>query len=168
MKKQLCLLATLCCLVAFTGCSKSPSGSDEAQSANDTSATDEHSHEHSVDHSVEGHAHGAGPHGGTIADWGGGTFHVEFVVDHDKQQAIAYVLGSDEKTPTSIDSESIELALKDPAIQFKLNAVPQDGDPAGKSSRYEGKHEKLATVQEYSGTLTAVVDGTPYSGDFAE
>lgn len=168
MMKQRSLLATLCCFIPFTGCNNSPSSSDQVQSANNTSTTDEHFHPHSVDHRVEGHTHGAGPHGGTIADWGGGTFHVEFVVDHDKQQAIAYVLGSDEKTPTPIDSESIELAIKDPAIQFKLNAVPQNGDPVGKASRYEGTHEKLSTVQEYAGTLTAVVDGTPYSGDFTE
>lgn len=168
MKKRQCILAAFCCLVAFAGCNRSPSGSEQPQSTNGNSATDEHSHPHAVDHSIEGHAHGAGPHGGTIVDWGGGTFHVEFTVDHDKQQATAYVLGSDEKTPTPIDSEFIELAIKDPAIQFKLTAVPQERDPAGKSSRYEGTHEKLSTVQEYAGTLTAVVNGTPYSGDFTE
>ena len=39
------------------------------------------------DHSQEGHAHGAGPHNGTLADWGGGKFQVEFTVDHDAANA---------------------------------------------------------------------------------
>ncbi|MCO8123365.1 hypothetical protein NHH03_16565 [Stieleria sp. TO1_6] len=42
------------------------------------------------DHSVAGHGHRAGPHDGTIADWGGGKYHVEFTVDHGKTQATAY------------------------------------------------------------------------------
>ena len=36
-------------------------------------------HAHPGDH---GHSHGAGPHDGTLADWGGGKYHVEFTVDH--------------------------------------------------------------------------------------
>ncbi|GAA4463602.1 hypothetical protein [Novipirellula rosea] len=31
-----------------------------------------------------------------------------------------------------------------------------------------GTHEKLGVVQEYEGTMTGVIDGTPYSGDFKE
>jgi hypothetical protein len=46
--------------------------------------------------------------------------------------------------------------------------APQETDPAGKSSRYIGTHEKLGVVQEYEGTMTGVVDGAPYSGDFKE
>jgi hypothetical protein len=53
-------------------------------------------------------------------------------------------------------------------MQVVLNADPQEGDPEGKSSRYVGTHEKLGVVQEYAGTMTGVVDGTPYSGDFKE
>ncbi|OYP38210.1 hypothetical protein [Rhodopirellula sp. MGV] len=112
--------------------------------------------------------HGVGPHDGTIADWGGGKFHVEFTVDHDQQQATVFVLGSDEKTPASIDAESIELSISDPAMQVTLDASPQEGDPEGKASRFIGKHEKLGVVQEYAGTMSGVVEGTPYSGDFAE
>jgi hypothetical protein len=121
-----------------------------------------------LDHSVEGHSHGAGPHGGTIADWGGGKYHVEFTVDHEQQKATVYVLGPDEKTAVSIDSESIELSIAEPELQLILSPEPQASDPEGKSSRYVGTHEKLGVVQEYAGTMTAVIDGTPYSGDFSE
>lgn len=119
-------------------------------------------------HKIEGHAHGAGPHGGTIVDWGGGTFHVEITVDHDKKEATAYVLGSDEKTPEPITAESILLTIKDPQMQFELMPEPLGGEGDGKSSRFVGADDRLATVMEYEGTMSAVVDGTPYAGNFDE
>jgi hypothetical protein len=157
----------LASLIGFVGCNQpaEPSKKTPNQSASD------HGHDHGPgghDHSEEGHAHGAGPHEGTVADWGGGKYHVEFTVDHDKQQATVYILGSDEKTATPIDAESIELSIKEPEMQVTLQASPQEGDPEGKSSRFIGTHEKLGVVQEYAGTLTGVVEGTPYSGDFKE
>ena len=115
-------------------------------------------------------AHGAGPHDGAVTDWGGGKFHVEFLVDHDKQEATVYVLGSDEKTPAPVKAKDSQLLLtiKEPAFQVVLKAVPDKGDPAGSSSRFVGKHEKLGKVQEFQGTISAEVDGTPYAGDFKE
>src|SRR6056297_239301 len=170
MKKFSFLL--LCVLTAGVGCNQSGSPPEPDQNSVSESSVDDHGHDHAAgethDHSVAGHAHGVGPHDGTIADWGGGTYHVEFTVDHDKQQATAYILGSDEKTATPIDAESIELSITDPEMQVVLNADPQEGDPEGKSSRYVGTDEKLGVVQEYAGTITGVVDGTPYSGDFKE
>ena len=68
-------------------------------------------------HKVEGHSHGAGPHDGTIADWGGGKYHVEFTVDHDKQEATVFLLGTDEKTPSPIAAEEIQLSIKSPAME---------------------------------------------------
>jgi len=78
------------------------------------------------------------------------------------------VLGSDEKTPAPIDAESVELSITDPEMQVTLWAEPQEGDPQGDSSRFVGTHEKLGAVQEYAGTMTDGVKGTPYSGDFKE
>lgn len=170
--KKLSFLILMCALTATVGCQQSSSPPQADQNGTADAATDDHGHEHphddSTDHSVEGHGHGVGPHDGTIADWGGGTYHVEFTVDHDKQQATVYVLGSDEKSASPIDAESIELSIMDPEMQVTLNASPQEGDPAGKASRFVGTHEKLGVVQEYAGTMTGVVDGTPYSGDFKE
>lgn len=119
-------------------------------------------------HKVEGHGHGSGPHDGTIADWGGGKYHVEFTVDHDKKEATVYVLGSDEKTPEPISSESLLLTIKEPEMQVELQPAPMDGESGGKSSRYVGTHAGLATVMEYEGTMSAEVDGTPYAGNFKE
>lgn len=114
------------------------------------------------------HGHGTGPHDGTLADWGGGKYHVEFTVDHDKQEATVYILGGDEKTASPIKAEEIQLSIKDPVMQVTLKAAPQEGDPAGSASRFVGNHESLGVVQEYVGTISGVVDDTPYSGDFKE
>jgi hypothetical protein len=165
MMNKSSFMLVLCALTVLAGCGKSASPPSDAGAGGTAAAAAERD---ATDHSEEGHSHGAGPHEGTIADWGGGKYHVEFTVDHDKQQATAYILGGDEKTPSPIDAESIELSIQDPAIQVTLKAESQAGDPDGKSSRFVGTHEKLGVVQEYAGTLTGVVAGTPYSGDFKE
>ena len=118
--------------------------------------------------SAGGHSHGAGPHGGAVADWGGGAYHVEFTVDHDKKEATVYVLGSDGKTTKPIKAQKITLSIDDPAFQVDLAAQPQDGEPAGKSSRFVGQHENLGIVREFAGSITGELDGTPYAADFAE
>ncbi len=167
MMKRFGISLALVASIGFIGCSK-PS---EPTAITSSESVGDHGHDHdaeSHDHGVEGHGHGVGPHEGTVADWGGGKYHVEFTVDHDKQQATVYILGSDEKTTTPIDATSIELSIKEPEMQVALQASPQESDPAGKASRFVGTHEKLGVVQEYAGTMTGVVDGTPYSGDFKE
>lgn len=137
----------------------------EQQPTTQTQTTNDHGHSHGEG---EGLSHGAGPHDGTVADWGGGKYHVEFTVDHDKQEATVYILGGDEKTPSPIEVEEIELSIKDPAMQVTLNATPQEDDPDGSASRFVGTHESLGVVQEYEGTITGVIDETPYSGNFKE
>lgn len=116
----------------------------------------------------EGHDHGNGPHGGTVADWGGGKYHAEFTVDHDKKEATVYVLGGDAKTPAPIKAEKITLSINDPAFQADLKAAPLDGEKDGMSSRFVGNHDNLGIVKEYAGTITGDIDGTPYAGDFKE
>lgn len=154
-----------------TGCSKPSETPSSQQSGTGASAESDHGHDHGPgghDHGEGGHGHGVGPHGGTVADWGGGTYHVEFTVDHDKKEATVYVLGSDEKTPVPITTESVLLTIKKPELQTDLLPVPLDGEPEGKSSRFVGTHDGLATVMEYEGTISAAVDGTPYAGNFKE
>ena len=43
-----------------------------------------------------------------------------------------------------------------------------DGEREGTSSRFVGRHENLGIVQEYTGIISAEVDGTPYAGNFKE
>ena len=163
MKKPASTLLSLfaTCVIAITmGCD----GAKDDASPPAAPPTAEHE-----DHGDHAHAgHGAGPHDGTLADWGGGSYHVEFTVDHDKQEATVYILGGDEKTPEPISAEEIQLVITDPPMQVTLKATPQQGESAGSASRFVGNHESLGVVQEYAGTISGVIDGTPYSGDFKE
>ena len=151
-------LITIGTLAFVAGC-----GDSQQPATSETKGNAQQLANHSDDH-----GHGAGPHDGTLADWGGGKYHVEFTVDHDKQEAAVFILGDDEKTPSPIKAEEIQLSISDPMMQVTLKAAPQEGDPEGSASRFVGNHESLGVVQEYAGTITGVVDGTPYAGDFSE
>jgi hypothetical protein len=114
------------------------------------------------------HEHGPGPHGGTVLDWGGGAYHLEFTVDHDKQEATIYILGSDEKTPAPIMAETIHLTIDDPMTELDLAAMPLEGEAEGTSSRFVGTHDTIGIVKEFAGTISGEIEGTPYTGDFKE
>lgn len=114
------------------------------------------------------HHHAAGPHGGTVTDWGGGKYHVEFTVDHDKKEATIYILGSDEKTPAPVKASKLLLSINEPSFQVDLIPHPLAGEVEGSSSRFVGQHENFDKVQGFAGTISGEVDGTPYAGDFTE
>lgn len=147
---------------SLVGCQEPAAPETTASSSTAKAPEKEH------DESEHAHSHGAGPHDGTLADWGGGKYHVEFTVDHDKQEATVYVLGSDEKSPAPVRTDKISLTIEDPELQADLLPVPLEGETDGLSSRFVGKHEKLGVVQEYAGTMSAEIEGTPYTGDFKE
>jgi hypothetical protein len=153
-------LTALAALALVVGCNKQGETNPKGDTRPGKAATD----------AKGDHGHGAGPHGGTVADWGGGKYHVEFTVDHGKQEATVYILGSDEKTPAPIKAADGQLLLtiKEPSFQVPLKAAPQQGDPKGTASRFVGKHEKLGKEQEFAGTISGEADGTPYAGDFQE
>jgi hypothetical protein len=116
------------------------------------------------------HDHGAeGPHGGAIAEWGEEEYHPEFTVDHATQEATVYVLDGSAKKAAPIDAKELTLTLKlSPPVTVALAAKPQEGDPAGKSSRFVGRHQEFGKDQEFAGTISGQVGGKPYSGDFKE
>ncbi len=170
MKKYRNLMATVAGLAAISlaaGCQEQ-SVTETAAPTPAATASTEHGHEHAEGEGEHGDGHGAGPHEGTLADWGGGKYHVEFTVDHDKQEATVYVLGSDEKSPAPIKTDKVMLSIGDPELMAELLPVPMEGESDGLSSRFVGKHEKLGIVQEYAGTMSAEIEGTPYTGDFKE
>lgn len=153
MQRLIVLLACLAVLPLGTGCG--PKAAPEKKSP-----AEEHAHEH--------HDHGAGPHDGTVLDWGGGAYHVEFTVDHDKKEATVYILGSDEKTPAPIKTDKIQLIINEPMTELDLIAQPLEGETDGLSSRFVGTHDTIGIVQEFAGTISGEVEGTPYTGDFKE
>src|SRR5687768_7317882 len=75
-------------IISLAGCSKEPAKNDKAA---DTKAK--------PGAATEDHHHGEGPNGGVVTDWGGGAYHVEFTVDHDKKSSAVYILGDDGKSP---------------------------------------------------------------------
>jgi len=113
------------------------------------------------------HEHGPGPHQGTVFDLG--KYHAEFTVDHKKQEVTVYILlGSDQDTPAPVTADKLDLTIKEPAFTVELKPVPDAKDPAGKSSRFVGKHEKFGKEQEFAGTVAGIIDGKPAHGDFKE
>jgi hypothetical protein len=116
----------------------------------------------------EDHEHGAGPHGGTVFDLGGGKYHAEFTVDHGKQEARVYLLAANAKTAVPVKAETMALDVKEPKFRVELKADPQPGDPKGSASAFAGKDERLGKVQEFAGTVSVVIDGTPFTGTFKE
>jgi hypothetical protein len=112
--------------------------------------------------------HAPGPHEGLVIDWGGGKYHAEFTVDHEKKEATVYILGSDEKTPAPVKAASITLSINEPAFEVELKAQPLEGEGGGTSSRFVGTHDNLGIVREFEGTIIGEIEGTPYAGDFKE
>jgi hypothetical protein len=117
----------------------------------------------------EHHGNEEGPHHGPIAEWGDCEYELEFTVDHKTQEATVYVFAGHKLKPAPIKLTAVTLTLKQtPPVTIELTAKPQDGDPAGTASRFVGKHAALAAEKHFAGTLSAVLDGKPYAGDFKE
>lgn len=156
MNRFFVALACSAVLQFVIGCGQTPAPAPAPQAKSEAG---DHGHEH---------GHGAGPHGGTLTDWGGGAYHVEFTVDHDKKEATVYIIGGDEKSPAPIKAERIHLVINDPMTEMELVAKPLDGEAAGTSSRFVGTHETIGIVKEFAGTISGEIEGTPYTGDFKE
>ena len=116
--------------------------------------------------SGDDHDHGAGPHGGTVIEFG--KWHGEFCVDHAKQEATVYILSGNLKRPVALAADALTLSLKEPKVQVELKPVPVESDPAGKASRFVGTHAALGKEQEFEGTVSGTIDGKQYLGDFKE
>jgi len=158
MRRSFRLLAILSTLgLVLAGCGKSPPPAAPEKSPAAPATTADKSH-----------SHGEGPHGGTVADWGGGEYHVEFKVDHKTREATVYVLDNNAKKPAAIKANKLLLSIAMPSFQVELLPSPLEGETDGMCSRFVGKHEKLGIVQEFSGTISGEADGTPYAGEFKE
>ncbi len=112
------------------------------------------------------HDHGPGPHKGTVLELG--KYHGEFTVDHPTKTATVYVLDGGVKNAAPIAAGKLGLSIKSPAFQVDMKAMPQEGDPPGKASRFVAVHDNFGKEQEFEGTVNVVIDGKPYAGDFKE
>ena len=125
---------------------------------------DDHGHAH------DEHGHPSeGPHHGPLIELGNEEYHVEVVHDDATGAVTLYLLDAHaEKVVTTTATEAvINLKHGDTPEQFKLAAQPEEGNPAGQTSRFtltdmelvEHLHEAAAGVK-----LNITIGDTPYSG----
>ncbi|MDX1924889.1 MAG: hypothetical protein SFV81_00145 [Pirellulaceae bacterium] len=117
---------------------------------------------------VEIHAHPSeGPHHGSLIELGKEEFHAELV--HDDKSVSIYILDSAAKSAVPIDASDIVINLLHDGKpeQFKLAAMPDAGDPSGKSSRFVSKDAELAGhIDDESAKpkLNVTINGKGYRG----
>lgn len=156
MNRKTLVFGVLLLGISLTGCGDTP-GSKKAEEKKAVKTAKKNDHDHD---------HGEGPHGGTIFDFG--KFHAEFCMDHAKKQATVYILTEDLKKADPIPAAKLLLSIKNPQFQTDLIAMPQEGDPKDKSSRFTATHENFAKEQEFEGVISGEIEGKPYLGDFKE
>jgi hypothetical protein len=125
--------------------------------ASTATAQEKHKHDHPAN----------GPHKGALAEWGDEEYHVEITFDHDKKQAVIYILDEKAKKAKPIDASEIIITVKaKPPVTLKLKATPEKDDPKGMCSRFIGTHDLFAKHKDFEGTVSGKVGNKPYSGDF--
>lgn len=154
-------------VVGISGCNPTAeTGSGAATTAADHS---DHGHDHDDHGHDDGHGHGhEGPHGGEIVELGGDEYHAE-IVHGEGANVTVYVLDGAGRNAVPIDAAEIRINLvhDEQPEQFTLTAAPLDGEPEGKSSRFQVSDEHLAEDLEVDGIvarLSLKIDGQQYTG----
>ena len=152
-------LGVLVAALTVTGCSQ-PAGTPKADSKKDNSGKEEE------------HAHGKGPNGGVVFDFG--KYHGEFTVDHDKKECTVLVLGNDEKTPKAVGAKELTVATKETKTKegkavapMTIKMLPKDGKD-GKASMFVGTDPGLGNVADFEGTVVGEIAGKSSKGEFTE
>jgi hypothetical protein len=149
------------CLVGLTGCNKAKTN---APSSGQAAVAAHHHH----------HGSARGLHGGHIIGLDVENYHVELTYDEKANRVGVYVLGEDAATAAPIDAQpvTIKVTVDDKPTEYKLPAVSQPDDPAGKSSYFELVSEPLLAIiagrsqSQYPDVeLSATIDGKPHLGD---
>lgn len=110
-----------------------------------------------------------GPHGGALAEWGDHDYHVEFTVDHPAGTAVVYILDGNAKVARPIAATELKLALKlKEPVTITLTPRPQPGDPAGRASAFDARHDAFRSIRVFAGTVSGQFDGKKYSGTLQE
>lgn len=112
------------------------------------------------------HADG-GVAGGTLIEWGSDEYHVELTHDPKASEVTAYILDGSAKKVVPIPAKEITLSFDGSSqVVMPLMPKPQDGDPAGQSSRFVGTHPMLAKEGKLVGSVSGQVNGKGYTGTF--
>jgi hypothetical protein len=112
------------------------------------------------------HEHEAGPHGGHIIEFAG--LHAEFCKEESKKKITLYILDEALKEAVPVETESLSISFKKPAIQVEFKAEPTEKDPKGKSSRFSAIHDEFAKDRTYQGMLFGKFGGQVHQMAFNE
>ena len=117
----------------------------------------------------EGHDHDhAAPHGGDVIELGEEEYHAELV--HGKAPSTVTIYFYDGElakvVPLEIEHLDLNMVVDGKPQQFQLPAAPQEGDSAGKSSRFELVDAKLAELLggDAEGRFNVKIDGKSFVG----
>ncbi len=161
----------LSALIAWVGCSKTPSG---PAGSNRTNAKAEHFDGDGHDHDAkkgDRHAHAEeGPHHGHLIELGQEEYHMELTHDEATKTVSIYLLDGSAKQAVPIPDPEITLNLvvNGKPRQAKLGATPQIGDPAGQSSRFSAVDEELLEALESpktKGRINVTIKDKSYVGE---
>lgn len=116
--------------------------------------------------------HDHGPHGGHIVELGEEEYHAEVTFDPKAAKITVYILDSSAAKANPIDAKDVALNLTidgKPKV-FTATAAPQDGDPKGKSSRFEvvGNADVKAHIkdeEDLKGNVAVTIAGKSYKGE---
>ena len=119
-------------------------------------------------HADHGHA-SEGPHHGALVELGNEEYHAEVVHDDATGTVTVYLLDSSAKNSATTTATEATINVKhgDTPEQYKLAAQPEEGNPAGQTSRFtltdkeliEHLHEAAAGAK-----LNITIGDTPYTG----
>jgi len=146
--------------LTLTGCEPGAKTADNG----DAPAGDGHGHDHAH------HDHEVGPNGGDVIVLG--DYHAELVHKKKSNLVSVYLLDGTMKKPLPVDATEevlLNLTVQGNPAQFTLAAAPLDGDPEGKTSRFELDDAVLADLlsgeDDVTGRLNVTIDGTDQVGE---
>jgi len=113
-----------------------------------------------------------GPNKMPVAEWGDEEYHLEVIPDAKAGTVTVYVYGNHNDLHKAkrkpIDSKSLTVAFKNPALTVKLTPAPEKDDPKDKASKFVGKSDALDKLGKLEGTISGKVGNKPYTGDFKQ
>ena len=118
------------------------------------------------------HGHGAGPHEGHLIELGKHVYHAEVVFDTASRKTTVYILGADAKTPLPIAGDAVQFDLEEEGkdeLELKMTAAPLEGEPEGKSSRFEVAGDALPadikSEEDFEGHLHIKIEDKEFEGE---
>jgi len=160
-KRVTSIICAAVMLTWLSGCNR-PAATPPASTPQAAEGADSAAHDDEL-------AHELGPHDGELVELGGGEFHAEVVHEHDAHSITVYLLDAFAKASAPVSSEELAVNVTVDGVprQFKLPAMAEEGDPTGKSSRFQLVDEALCDALDAAGAearVSVMIDGQSFSG----